>query len=300
MRLISMFGLCLVLVWPAQARAQPKEIDPEGRVLRVLLIGNSYTYGMRPQLIRLFKADPEYGLTLGSRTPGGRFLIQHLNDPESLERVADHEWDVIVLQDHSQSANGAYLNYVASGSDLPFARWAAMQSEAYTPPEDGVEREHLDERFWIGATGMTRHALEHSDATVYYFVTWPRHPDEFDKPRNAILPLFSQAGGADAAAVMSRYNTLAYGALHETFPQRTRLIPVNQAWDTAYARDAQVRLHVGDHSHANTLGSMLAAATIYRAITGTPIDRMVFPEDMTAGGIERVRAVLREVSQADE
>jgi hypothetical protein len=71
---------------------------------RILLIGNSYTGQVRKTLTQLVKASPHGASTeLAFITPGGRTLAAHLGDAATVRKITEGNWDVVVLQDQSQT-----------------------------------------------------------------------------------------------------------------------------------------------------------------------------------------------------
>ena len=71
--------------------------------LRVLFVGNSYTYGHKlPQLVaRMAKAGKVQEIEQKSVTGGGMTLEGHWKKGAALERIKSGKWDVVVLQDQS-------------------------------------------------------------------------------------------------------------------------------------------------------------------------------------------------------
>ena len=72
--------------------------------LRVLFIGNSYTYQHDlPKLVtRMAKAAGIRGISERSVVGGGMTLEGHWKNGKALERIRNGKWDVVVLQDQSQ------------------------------------------------------------------------------------------------------------------------------------------------------------------------------------------------------
>lgn len=273
---------------------QPRVMAKGATTRRVLLIGNSYTNHMQGWLARFFKADPAFGLVLQSKTPGGRQLREHAEDAPTMALLEDHPWDAVVLQDQSVTACGAYLDYTRSGSGLPFHEWAAQQSARPGHDEDDPRFwDGLGAAFWAGGSTITRRALKHEDATVYYFVPWARHRDEWQPEQRGVLKRFSEHSAEEAVQGMSRANERAYAGLHEALPDRSALILVNRAWDAHYAAHPDRRLHQADHSHATQLGSQIAAAAIFRGITGKPPDQLVFPRVIDEQDKHLIREAVR-------
>ena len=70
---------------------------------RILFIGNSYTGQIKKTVIEMIAASPHSDAKLEFITPGGRTLQQHLENPETVARIREGDWDFVVLQDQSQT-----------------------------------------------------------------------------------------------------------------------------------------------------------------------------------------------------
>ena len=70
---------------------------------RVLFLGNSYTYvNNLPQLIADVAQSTNDNLIFESNTPGGYTLQGHSSNATSLAKIAQGNWDFVVLQEQSQ------------------------------------------------------------------------------------------------------------------------------------------------------------------------------------------------------
>jgi len=91
-------GLFLVLLC---ANAQQKE-------LRVLFVGNSYTYGYNlPHIVSIISGETSLKLDTRKSVIGGASLKEHWTGGRQLatrKLIADDSFDVVVLQDYSMSA----------------------------------------------------------------------------------------------------------------------------------------------------------------------------------------------------
>jgi len=70
---------------------------------KILFIGNSYTGQVRSAMIRFFAASPQKETRLEFITPGGRTLKQHAEEASTMDRISGGGWDIVVLQDQSQT-----------------------------------------------------------------------------------------------------------------------------------------------------------------------------------------------------
>jgi hypothetical protein len=86
------------------AAAGARRAKPARRPLRVLFIGNSYTYFH--DLPRMFQrlsaaAQPPRPVEVRAVAPGGCTLERHWNKTPARKAIAEGKWDYVVLQDHS-------------------------------------------------------------------------------------------------------------------------------------------------------------------------------------------------------
>src|SRR5438045_6727330 len=95
-RLILTGFLLLVAAAPTAARDELKPI-------RVLFIGNSYTYvnDLPKMLAELAKAGKQRPLEHDRETPGGCSLEKHWKDGKAVKKIEAGKWDFVVLQEHS-------------------------------------------------------------------------------------------------------------------------------------------------------------------------------------------------------
>lgn len=88
--------LILVLVFSVQISAQNKTI-------KALFLGNSYTgVNSLPSLTSQIASSVGDSLIFDSNTPGGYTLEEHSTNTTSLSKIAQGDWDFVILQDQSQ------------------------------------------------------------------------------------------------------------------------------------------------------------------------------------------------------
>ncbi len=97
---VNVLGRCLSGSENAASSASGTELKP----LRVLFVGNSYTYvNMLPEMVRQLslaakeRRPTEYRMI----APGGYSLEQHWNDGTVTKAIAEGGWDYVVLQEQS-------------------------------------------------------------------------------------------------------------------------------------------------------------------------------------------------------
>jgi hypothetical protein len=89
-------ALILLLAAPAAAGDEPKPV-------RILFIGNSYTYvnDLPKMLAELAKAGKQAPIVSDRETPGGCTLEKHWKDEKAAKKIQAGPWDYVVLQEHS-------------------------------------------------------------------------------------------------------------------------------------------------------------------------------------------------------
>lgn len=96
--LLIVTGLFLILAW---TNAQQKE-------LKVLFVGNSYTYGYNlPHIVSIISEETSVRLITRKSVIGGASLKEHWLGQRELQTkriIAEGDFDVVVLQDFSMSA----------------------------------------------------------------------------------------------------------------------------------------------------------------------------------------------------
>jgi hypothetical protein len=93
----------LFLATLALALAAPAPAGEEQKPLRILFIGNSYTYvnDLPKMLAALAEAGKQRPVVSARETPGGCSLEKHWKDGKALKKIQAGPWDYIVLQEHS-------------------------------------------------------------------------------------------------------------------------------------------------------------------------------------------------------
>lgn len=70
--------------------------------LKVLMVGNSYTGQIRKTVTSLFKAQ-QSDVKFEFINPGGKTLKYHVSQLETLKRIQQGNFDILILQDQSQT-----------------------------------------------------------------------------------------------------------------------------------------------------------------------------------------------------
>lgn len=92
--------LACVACAPADSCASLPDTLP---VLRVLFVGNSYTYvNDLPGMFRQLACSGGRRVEIAQEAPGGWTLAQHAASPQTLKTIQRQKWDYVVLQEQSE------------------------------------------------------------------------------------------------------------------------------------------------------------------------------------------------------
>jgi hypothetical protein len=97
--LALLFGLACV---PASLRADDPPAGGSDEPLKILFIGNSFTYANDlPHILQGLAASRGRRLDVAMHAPGGCTLEKHWQDGKAAELIKSKKWDVVVLQESS-------------------------------------------------------------------------------------------------------------------------------------------------------------------------------------------------------
>ena len=198
---------------------------------KVLFLGNSYTYANDLPLLtsKLAKSAGD-SLYYDSNTPGGYTLgwqpIAHSTDATSLGKIAQGNWDFVVLQEQSQTPA------------IPALRDSCMYPASITL-HDSMKSANPCGR-------------------VLFFLSWGRRFGGIQCfTSNYCSPDFADFGQ------MQDSLTSAYKGIADSL--NDWIAPVGEAWRHVI-NNYGIVLHSADNSHPNLNGSYLAACVFYSVI----------------------------------
>jgi hypothetical protein len=215
--------LALILLLALAAAAQQN--------LRVLFIGNSYTYyNNLPDIVSSLADAGGHFVHVAQSTPGGFSFGQHLAHANTLEALADTSgWDFVVLQEQSQMP---VIPYYRETSTRPSAR--SLDSLATLAGAQSV-----------------------------FYMTWGRRMGGQQCISGHCSSVFADYNE------MQDSLTAAYLAFGEELA--APVAPAGLAWSLVYAERPWVNLWDADLSHPNINGSFLAACAITATLLGEPV-----------------------------
>jgi hypothetical protein len=212
--------------------------------LRVLFLGNSYTsYNNLPQLVKDLSTSAGKVLITDVNMPGGFTISGHLNDPTSIAKVSQGNWDYVVVQEQSQLPTIDYYRY----NDMyPSLTNLKMFVEQFSPC-----------------------------AKLITYMTWGRRYGGQQCDPNGVYcsPVFTGFNH------MQDSLTSAYMQISDML--NIQCAPVGVAWQQVL-NDTNLVLHSADNSHPNMDGSYLAACAIYSSIWKAPSSGIAFNAGIAA------------------
>ena len=220
--------------------------------LRVLFIGNSYTYTNNlPDIISKLATSQGDTLIFDSNLPGGFTLSGHFTNSVTRQKIAQGGWDFVVFQ--AQSQEPAFPENQVATNTLPFAR-------------------KLDSL--VNAVN--------SCTETQFFMTWGRKNGDASNCAN-FPPICTYQGMQDLLS--QRYLQMAKEA-------NGSVSPVGEAWRKSIALKPNLDLYSPDLSHPALTGSYLSALVFYKTLFRknflNPVFKPVGIEDSTANFFKNI------------
>lgn len=212
----------LLLGTARSAQAQQRGSD----TLRVLFIGNSYTYfNALPNMLANMAASVGQKLIHDASTPGGYSLMQHTTNATTLQLIQRGNWDYVVLQDQSQ--------------------WPSM-------PEADVE-------FYVYPAARKLDSIIHiynPCAKTVFYMTWGRKNG--DAGNCSFWPPVCTYKGMDDL-LQQRYTKMAQD-------NKAIIAPVAKVWRQIREKASYIDLYSPDESHPSAAGTYAAACAFYSVL----------------------------------
>jgi hypothetical protein len=260
---------CLLLV-PGCATTRAAEPP-----LKVLFIGNSYTYvNDLPSLIEgLADAAGGRKVQTDQHVAGGYTLEQQAKDTKSLAKIREGKWDIVVLQENSLQ---------------PILNRESMHKYARV----------LDAE------------IKRQGAKTVFYLTWarqniPQMQEGADSPDYArqVYQISGPAGRIPFEQWCQQRKSGLAGGLNGAYfdiakELDAQVAPVGMAWKRALEDIPQLVLHQADKSHPAFKGSYLAACVFYATLLGK--SSVGLPCELTKEGKVLGRVAPGEASKMQE
>jgi hypothetical protein len=235
-------------------RMQSQATAKTTRELKILFIGNSYTYynNMPGMLLKIADSDPDNTVhfVVQAVTRAGIALRDAWADGDAVRLIRTQQWDYVVLQEQS---------FWAMFPDSVLATTKAARA--------------FDEE------------IRNANAHTLLFTTWARQPGShwYRDGQTAFLknPEYMQKQlDSKTLELAVRLGAVA--------------IPVGDYWAAAEARQPGFPLFDGDGTHPQAAGSYLSALVFYRYFVGRNAEHIgLVPQDTTAEQAAFLRSIAR-------
>lgn len=224
--LISLF-VTLITLGGCTLSAQSTENTDS---LRVLMIGNSYTfYNNMPSMLDTIASTQGKLLSITTVTKGGQTLAGHLQNDRLHHLLRQGAWDYVVIQE--QSTNPAM-------------------------PTDYVRREVYPAAHTIDSLVK----VSSPQAKVVFYMTWG-HKNGYRKAMPQ-YPLINTYQGM--------YHRLVTSYLEMTYDNNAICAPVGIAWNTVRTQRPKLTMYKKDDYHPTRRGSYLIANVLYMTMFPEP------------------------------
>ena len=222
----------------------------EARKLRVLFIGNSYTYTNNlPQVLGLIAGSMGDTLVSDASVVGGYSFKNHFESATTRSKIAAGNWDFVVLQ--AQSQEPAFPDEQVGAETFPYAQKLDSLIDAANPCTETA-----------------------------FFMTWGRK--DGDASNCPIYPpICTYSGMQDKLS--ERYLQMAHFCGGIT-------IPVGEVWRKMRAQYPNEELYNADGSHPALSGSYLASLVFYHSLfRKLPLPNVYRPAGVSAILAENMR-----------
>jgi hypothetical protein len=201
-------------------------VAQQHKTLKVLFLGNSYTYvNNLPQLIKDIALANGDTLLFDSNCPGGHTFNNHFNNATSLSKINAQAWDCVILQ--AQSQEPSFSPGQVAAQTLPYA---------------------------IKLDSLIKNNNNCSE-TVFY-ETWGRKNGDASNC-GSYPPICTYLGMQDRLRA-------SYKLFADT--TQSVMAPAGEAWRKSIAQNPTLELYSSDQSHPSLEGSYLTACVFYETL----------------------------------
>lgn len=201
-------------------------VAQQHKTLKVLFLGNSYTYvNNLPQLIKDIALANGDTLLFDSNCPGGHTFNNHFNNATSLSKINAQAWDCVILQ--AQSQEPSFSPGQVAAQTLPYA----------------IKLDSL---------------IKNNNACTetVFFETWGRKNGDASNC-GSYPPICTYIG-------MQNRLRASYKLFADT--TKSVMAPAGEAWRKSIAQNPSLELYSSDQSHPALEGSYLTACVFYEVL----------------------------------
>jgi len=217
-----------------------------GRKLKVLFIGNSYTYvNNLPQVTADITAAMGDTLIFDSYTVGGYTLDQHNNDPACLQKINSAQWDYVILQEQSIAPAASPQDYFVG------SYYAARGLDAKIAANDSCTKV-LFYMTWGYKNGEPS----------FCGTSWP-YPCTYEG-MDSIVNLRYRGYADSAVLAIMGYSGATVNGFQPIRP--AQIAPVGAVRHYIIQQYPSIELYQTDGSHPTEAGTYAAGCTFYAAL----------------------------------
>jgi hypothetical protein len=201
-------------------------VAQQHKTLKVLFLGNSYTYvNNLPQLIKDIALANGDTLLFDSNCPGGHTFNNHFNNATSISKINAQAWDCVILQ--AQSQEPSFSPGQVAAQTLPYA----------------IKLDSL---------------IKNNNACTetVFFETWGRKNGDASNC-SSYPPICTYVG-------MQNRLRASYKLFADT--TKSVMAPAGEAWRKSIAQNPTLELYSSDQSHPALEGSYLTACVFYEVL----------------------------------
>lgn len=233
-----LFGSLLLFIFmqpyysPDSSSAEPMLDIAERPVLRILFVGNSYTFfnNMPKTIETLAKYDPSayFQVRTEMHVEAGATLSSLLVSPKLQTLLTKDKWDYVVLQ--------------------PQSFWASTASNLYSNKKTLT--------IWTSV-------IKSINAQPVFFMTWARKPETGWYVSREYSFLKSHEYMHDRIKKYSEYLVKKHHML---------MVPIGDYWFYSLKQYPDLELYSADGSHPSQLGSLVIALIFYKTLVDKTLD----------------------------
>jgi hypothetical protein len=231
-----------------------------GKKVRVLFLGNSYTYvNNMPQIVADMAASTGDTLEWEMEAPGGFLLSGHYTSMASKNKIKQGNWDYVVLQEQSQHPALPYQQVF--NTTFAYAHVLDTMINYYNPCGE----------------------------TIFY-MTWGRKNGDA-----ANCATYTPQGWPHFCTYLSMDSVIR--ARYETIANDNQGIvsPAGAVWRVIRLQHPNIELYDADESHPSMAGSYAAACAFYTAIFRKDPAQVTFNATLGATVAADIRAAAKKV-----
>ncbi len=224
--------------------------------IRVLFIGNSYTYtNDLPLLLKKIASSDGKTIITEQDTPGGCTLEGHWNSGVPQKLIKKGNWDYMVLQEHSQLPSEPLNGF--NNKVLPFV-------------------EKLNSLF----------KKQNQKGKTILYMTWGRKNGDSD--RCGKCPDVCSYEGMDS---LTRARYLILGDKIESY-----ISPVGAIWRYIRNKHPEIELYSSDCSHPSINGSFAGALSFYTIITQKNPSKIVYNTSISPAITSMIKEAVEKIA----